>query len=120
MKIRSFILGVLVGILGSAVLLLVIQHSSSQNSGGVITLPAETPLADNNQEQRGEIEGKINLNTASADELESLPGIGPARAAAIIKFRTQYGPLESLDEVLYIQGFSESLLAEISSLVYVK
>lgn len=50
--------------------------------------------------------GKINLNIANADQLMLLPGIGPSKAAAIIDFREKFGDFTSLEELLYIDGFS--------------
>ena len=41
----------------------------------------------------------ININTASETELETLPGVGPVTAAAIIDYRTQNGPFTSVDDL---------------------
>lgn len=48
-------------------------------------------------------QGKININTASAQQLESLPGIGPTYARAIIAHRTQ-APFRSIDEITEVRG----------------
>jgi len=52
---------------------------------------------------------KININTAGWIRLTEIPGIGRARSKAIIHRRTQYGPFDSLDDVLKIPGFPDSL-----------
>jgi competence protein ComEA len=55
---------------------------------------------------------KIDLNTASADEIaKALSGVGPAKAQAMVIFRNEVGPFRSLDEVLEIKGFGPSILA---------
>lgn len=46
----------------------------------------------------------IDLNTAGAEELEELPGIGPAKAAAIVEHREQFGPFQSVDSLADVPG----------------
>lgn len=55
----------------------------------------------------------INLNTASASDLETLPGIGPSLAEKIIEFRQLNGPFESLDDLLAVSGIGPSKLEDI-------
>lgn len=57
--------------------------------------------------------GLINVNTASAPELEALPGVGPTTAQAIIDYRTTNGPFSSVDELLAVDGIGKGKLAKI-------
>jgi competence protein ComEA len=61
----------------------------------------------------------ININSATADELETLPGIGPVLAGAIIDHRERNGPFASVDELLDVSGIGEQRLADIRDLVAV-
>lgn len=47
----------------------------------------------------------VDLNNATQQELESIHGIGPAKASAIIEYRTQHGGFKSLDELDNVPGF---------------
>ncbi len=53
----------------------------------------------------------IDLNTASASELESLPGVGPVLAGRIVAFRTERGPFVTVEDLLDVPGIGESKLA---------
>lgn len=53
----------------------------------------------------------ININTASQEELETLPGIGPSKAAAIIEYRSTHGPFKTLEDILGVSGIGEKTLA---------
>jgi competence protein ComEA len=49
----------------------------------------------------------VNLNTATAAELEALPGIGAKVAARIIDYRTKKGPFRKVEELMNVQGIGE-------------
>lgn len=71
-------------------------------AGGGIAL-AKKPLPDH----------PIDLNAASAKELEELPGIGPTAANAIINFRLKSGRIRRVEDLLAIRGISETKLKKI-------
>ena len=54
--------------------------------------------------------GLINVNTASAEELERLPGIGPALAERIVSHRQAHGPFASLDDLTDVPGIGRAKL----------
>jgi competence protein ComEA len=63
--------------------------------------------------------GLINVNTASATELEALPGIGEVLAQAIVDHRTENGPFTSVDQLLDVTGIGDATLEDIRELVTV-
>lgn len=51
----------------------------------------------------------VDLNTSDAETLQTLPGIGPAKAAAIIAYREEHGPFAALQDVANVPGISEQM-----------
>lgn len=62
---------------------------------------------------------KVNLNTASAADLDALPGIGPATAEAIIRHREEKGRFRSVSDLLDVRGIGEAKLSKLRPLVTV-
>jgi len=58
--------------------------------------------------------GKVNLNTATQAELETLPGVGPVTATSILEWRSEHGAFSSVDELLEVSGIGDATLAEIA------
>ncbi|HAA90760.1 MAG: Competence protein ComEA [Thermoanaerobacterales bacterium 50_218] len=61
--------------------------------------------------------GKINLNTASAEELEELPGIGPVLAQRIIDYREKHGYFKRIEDVQNVSGIGSKRFEQIKDLV---
>ena len=78
--------------------------------GGAGTVPAAPGTAPG---------GLINVNTATATDLEELPGIGPVLAEAIVAFREENGPFTSVDQLEDVSGIGPVTLEEIRDLVTV-
>lgn len=57
--------------------------------------------------------GPIDLNAADADALDSLPGVGPATAQAILTYREESGPFRSVDDLLDVPGIGEAKLEQL-------
>ena len=73
-----------------------------------LPVPGSTPivpLADASDAARGdESRVRININTATAKELEALPGVGEVIAARIVAYREQTGPFRSVDDLIHGRG----------------
>lgn len=60
---------------------------------------------------------KINVNTAPADSLELLPGIGPTLAVRIIEFRESYGSFKNIGDLVSVSGIGPAKLQELKELI---
>lgn len=81
--------------------------------GELIVIPSgDTPASEST--------GPININTATAEELDSLPGIGPVIAERIIEHREASGGFSSIEELADVSGISERMVDEMNHLIVVE
>ena len=59
------------------------------------------------------INSKININRATAKELETLPGIGPTRAQAIIQYRNTNGAFRKIEDLMEVKGIGPAIFENI-------
>ena len=64
--------------------------------------------------------GKININTATAEQLQTLDGIGPAKASAIIAYREEHGPFQKVEDLLHVSGIGQKSLEKIKEQIVVR
>lgn len=77
------------------------------------SLPAPTESMPAPEETRPASSGIVNVNTATAEELQTLPGIGPVLAGRIIDYREQTGGFQTVGELANVSGIGEKRLEEI-------
>ncbi len=66
-----------------------------------------------------DVQEKVNLNTATAEELDVLPGIGPVLAQRIIEYRENQGGFQTAEEIVNVSGIGEKTYAKLANLVEV-
>ncbi|MFS0786253.1 helix-hairpin-helix domain-containing protein [Shouchella sp. 1P09AA] len=65
-------------------------------------------------------EGKVNLNTASVEELQALPGIGPSKAATIVQYREENGLFQTVEDIKNVSGIGEKSYESLKDAISVK
>ena len=69
------------------------------------------------QTQSDSSSGKININTAQAEDLTRLPGIGESRARTIIQYREEHGGFQNISEIMNISGIKQAMFDKIKDLI---
>lgn len=86
--------------------------------GMMVYIPnQEEAIQGDKTEGEGATGGKININYASQQELEKLPGIGPSKAQAIIRYREQHGLFQSLEDLQKVPGIGKSTFSQLESYI---
>lgn len=71
------------------------------------------PIAGSSGDRAVASDGRVNLNTASADDLDAIPGVGPVTAESIVSWRQRNGSFHTVDELLEVDGIGPGKFAKI-------
>lgn len=80
--------------------------------------PVETDLAPAQEEFMPDV-SPLDLNTATAEELDTLPGIGEELARRIVEYREENGPFGSVEEIMAVSGIGEKKFADLEGRIIV-
>lgn len=88
--------------------------------GQRIYVPAEGETAADPEYTEDEVSnGLVNINTATAEQLQTLPGIGQAKANAIVAYRENNGNFSSIEDLRKVPGIKEGVFGQVQSLICV-
>ena len=90
-------------------------ETSSTNHFTAEKSSAEVPCSETNK-----MSDKVNINTASLEELQSLKGVGPATAKNIILYREEYGAFSDIEEIMNVKRIGEKTFAKIKDFITVE
>jgi competence protein ComEA len=79
--------------------------------------PPSGPSLSSPSSQKGD---KVNINTATAEELDTLPGVGPSIAQRIIDYRTTHGPFRSIEDIKKVKGIGDATFEELKDKITVR
>ncbi len=88
----------------AAAVYLTLNASRAESTGYTVTTEREAT------EEVAPVRVLVNINTATAEELDTVTGIGPALAQEILDYRAEHGDFESIDELLNVRGIGNAKL----------
>jgi competence protein ComEA len=97
---------------GEKIYIPAIGEASSNQTGQVAGTTTTASSASSQQ-----VTGKVNLNSATAEELDTLPGIGPAYAQKIIDYRNTNGGFGAIEEIMEVKGIGQKTFDKLKDLI---
>ena len=101
----------------SVLVLAMMQYSHSVQANGKSTGLSSMTANNIFMQDTAQVANSVNINTASADELSTLPGVGMKKAEAIIDYRELNGDFTSTEEIVNVKGIGPKMLEKISALI---
>lgn len=86
-----------------------------KNDACLIKEETKTNKNKTSEKQPTQTSEKININTASLEELQTITGIGESKAKAIIEYREEHGNFQSIEEIKEVSGIGESLYEKVKN-----
>jgi competence protein ComEA len=128
-RMRMFVQRAAIGV--AAVAMAAVAGVTWLGSGPALAAPATvaaaaTPAPDGEAERPAArhggktISGKVNINTATEDQLVLLPGVGPAKAERIVTWRTKHGAFKRVADLRHVKGFGYKTLKKLEPYLDVK
>ena len=99
-----------------------LNQAQEITDGQMIKIVTEEEASQGGEESGSEefdSDGRINLNTAKAEELMTLPGIGASKAQSILSYRDEKGGFSSIEEIMEITGIKEGVFSKIKDYIIV-
>jgi len=96
-------------------LVLILTAFSAQSLAQTTAAPAQT----GKPAKEAPLQASLNLNTATAAELEALPGVGPAIAARILEYRQKQGGFKKIEDLMNVRGVGEKMFLSLKPMIVV-
>lgn len=90
------------------------QNQAERGQGG-----QEKPGSPKSGSQDTGLGAKVNLNTASLEDLQKIPGVGPSTAQKILAYRQENGPFQQVEDLMQVKGIKEGKFAKMVDYIYV-
>lgn len=115
-KWQIFVIGVLCGLVFFGLCLLIVKTKQHAEITYISPTFSET---SGSASVNAISQNPLDINTASIEELDTLPGIGVEKAKAIVEFREKNGKFMSVDDLLYVPGIGQAILDQIKDKITV-
>ena len=90
------------------------EVENQKESGNYV---GNTNTSNKNTTDKNDLNSKVNINTATKEELDTLPGIGESTANKIINYREENGKFKSIEEIKEVSGMGDSKFEQIKDLI---
>lgn len=85
----------------------------------ILTIEEAAGQQTESKTEEAESDGRVNINTADAEKLMTLPGIGASKAESILSYRDEHGRFSSVEELMNITGIKEGVYSKIANYITV-
>jgi competence protein ComEA len=96
------------------------QNVENDGNKGISIVKDSAGVVVEEKDNKDGKNSKININTASEDELLSLPGVGPSTAAKIISYREQNGEFKKIEDIMNVSGIGDAKFNQMKDFITVK
>lgn len=107
------------GGLGAEASLSTVNPAAYVQDGDKIYIPSEAEVLSASLNDAEQSDGRVNINTATKEELMTLPGIGESKADSIISYRDEHGGYTSVEEIKNISGIKDGVFQKIKDMIKV-
>lgn len=97
-----------------------VNLAETVTDGMQVIIPSKEAWQEEKDALKKQRAGMVNLNTASLEELCTLPGVGESRAQDIIAYRVSHGGFETIEEIMQVSGIKEGLYEKLQSKIYIE
>ena len=116
----AIMFGIILIIFAGIIILSCYQWNRVDESNSDSTVSFEYVTVKKDDDSVSETTGLININTATAEELDRLPGIGAKKAEAIIEYRDNNGNFKIIDDIKKVSGIGNATFEQIKELITVE
>lgn len=97
-----------------------VNQAQPLTDGEMIEILTVDQAMERETAQETESDGRVNINTADAEELKTLPGIGEAKADSIIAYREKNGAFAAIEDIKNIEGIKDGVFAKLEDCIKVE
>ena len=97
-----------------------VNMAQKVTDGMQVVVPSVEEAAERQALAEAEADGRVELNTATLEQLCTLPGIGESRARAILAYREEHGGFSVTEELMQVSGIKEGTFNRLRELIYIK
>jgi competence protein ComEA len=120
MTLKTFLLTLLTALAFSLTAQAAEQNTATEATEVAANATQQAAVEPATADAKAPAQSKVNINTATAKELENLSGVGPKTAEKIVTYRQEHGEFASVEQLRQVPGIGDKKLAAIQDMISVK